>query len=182
MQHQVLIHDILSINLVLRNGKLHSFLYSFLNSRNVVSLPFYSLVSNPHISKIRKSPSHFWTVTKGKTQVVGLSTFSIMSFSSSTISFSNKFCLRLWEIFLGCTRGGTDLTMWIVKLKSFNFPIPQKMSLHPSIVLSTFPRFFKFVALMFWFELNWIYLFSKKVQSRHIASVLRNCYMFLVYL
>ena len=44
---------------------------------------------------IRMSPSRFGTITKEEPQVVGPSTFSIISFSSSSISFSINFCLRL---------------------------------------------------------------------------------------
>ena len=158
---QVLIDNILSINLVLRNGKFHLFLYSFLNSRNVVSLPFYSPVTNPHISKIRKSPSHFWTVTKGKTQAVGPSTFSIMSFSSSSISFSNNFCLRLWGIFLGCTRGGLNYLECWIKIFQFSNTIKNVLTSDNSIIYV--PRIFKIccINVLSWIELN-LFIVPKK--------------------
>ena len=44
---------------------------------------------------MRVLPSGFGTITKGGTLVVGPSNFSIISFSSSSISFSSNFCLRL---------------------------------------------------------------------------------------
>ena len=88
-----------SVSLVLRNDKLHSFLVQFPHQKGCGASPFLYLfiawLATLISTVIQISPLCFGAITKGETQVVGPLTFSIISFSSSSLIFSNNFSLRL---------------------------------------------------------------------------------------